>query len=46
MVLRITAFCIRIYLRSSTFQGILVLFSYLKVVGVFELRLHEISMVL
>ena len=39
MVLSITAFCIRFYLRSLTFQEILVFFSYSKVVGVFGLHL-------
>ena len=44
MVIRIAAFCIRINLRSSTFQNILVFFSYLKVAEVFGLRLYEILM--
>ena len=44
MVLSITAFCIRIYLRSLAFQEILVFSSYLKVVGVFGLHPCEILM--
>ena len=44
MVLSIAAFCIRIYLRSLTFQENLVFFSYLKVVEVFGLRLCGILM--
>ena len=44
MVLSIAAFCIRIYLRSSTFQRVLVFFSYLKLVRAFGLRLYEILM--
>ena len=42
MVLSIAAFCIRIYLRSLTFQKILVFSSYLKVVGVFGFHLCQI----
>ena len=44
MALRVTAFYIRIYLRSLTFQKILVFSFYLKVVGVFVLLLCEILM--
>ena len=44
MVLSIAAFYIRIYLRSITFQEILVFSSYLMVVGVSELHLCEILM--
>ena len=45
MVLSITAFFIRIYLRSLTFQEIFVFSFYSKVVGVFGLHLCEILMV-
>ena len=38
-VLSITAFCLRIYLRSLIFEEILVFSSYLKVAGFFELHL-------
>ena len=44
MVLSITAFRIRIYLRSLTFLEILVFSAYLKVIGVFGLHLCEILM--
>ena len=42
MVLILTAFYIRIYLRSLTFQTILVNYFYWKVVEVFGLHLCEI----
>ena len=44
MVLSVIAFYIRIYLRSLTFQEILVFYFYWKEVGVFELRLCGILM--
>ena len=46
MVSSITAFCIRIYIRSLTFQEILVFSSYSKVVGFFGLHLCEILVIL
>ena len=42
MVLSITAFCIRIYLRSLTFQEFLLFSFYLRVVGVFGMYLCKI----
>ena len=39
MVLSIIAFYIRIYLRSLTFQEILVFYFYWKEVEIFDLRL-------
>ena len=42
MVLSITAFCIRIYLRNLAFQETLVFSPYSKVVGVFGLHLCEV----
>ena len=44
MVLSLTAFYIRIYLRSLTFLEVLVFSFYLNVVGVFGLHLLEILM--
>ena len=44
MILSLTAFNIRIYLRSVTFQEILVFSFYWPVVEVFGLRLCEILM--
>ena len=44
MILNITAFYIRNYLRSLTFQEILVFSFYSKVLGVFRLYLCEILM--
>ena len=44
MVLSIAEFCIRIILRSLTFQDYLVISSDLKVVKVFGLHLCEILM--